>query len=117
MKNYFALSLLAATLLGSGCVVSSSSTETHTGTPVSDATFAQIKPGVTSTAWVQATLGAPSSKTTLDNGHELWRYDYTSRTQKNGAVIVLLASQHTSETTQTSFVEFKDGVVVNAWRN
>jgi outer membrane protein assembly factor BamE (lipoprotein component of BamABCDE complex) len=116
-RNILTAALLTLAFATTGCVVSSSSTETHTGTQVSDATFSQIKSGVTTNAWVQATLGAPTSKTNLDNGHELWRYDYTSRTVKRGAVIVLLASDHTTETTQTAFVEFKDGVVVNAWRS
>jgi outer membrane protein assembly factor BamE (lipoprotein component of BamABCDE complex) len=108
---------LAAVLPLAGCLVAGHSSQTITGNYVSPAAFSQIKPGVTTSAWVQGVLGPPNSQTTLDNGHQLWRYLANVRTQSSGAVFVLMAGDSTTDKPQTTLIEFKDGVVVNIWRD
>ncbi len=115
--------LLAALSLGAvlpmvcmnGCLVSSSSNVTHTGTNVGDSTWAQVVPGK-SMSWVAAVLGEPTSKQKLDDGSEIWKWTYTERTDNSGAVFLIFGGSSSHENSHTAFVEFKDGVVTNHWR-
>ncbi len=99
----------------SGCLISSNSTETRSGNYVAESTFSKIEPGKTTAGWVKATLGDPSSKSTVDD-HEVWKYTYTTRTDNSGAVFLIFGGHNSSETTGTAFVEIKDGIVTNKWR-
>lgn len=98
-----------------GCLISSHSEERRSGTFVAENTFNQIKPGETTTGWVQATLGEPSSKSSAE-GRTIWKYAYTERRDSSGAVFLIFGSSKTTETEHAAYVEFKDGVVVNKWR-
>lgn len=113
----------AAVVLGAGCLVSGGclighgSSDTVSGTYVGRETLAQIKPGETREDFVAATLGQPSAKTTLNDGAELWKYNY-SRTRKSGGyVFVVLSAGSKEQTVATTFVELKDGVVRKAWQD
>jgi len=99
-----------------GCLISSHSQESRTGTYVSENTFDQIKPGETTAGWVLATLGEPSSKSSAE-GRVIWKYAYTERRDSGGAIFLIFGSSKTTETEHTAFVELKDGVVVNKWRS
>jgi outer membrane protein assembly factor BamE (lipoprotein component of BamABCDE complex) len=98
-----------------GCLFSAHSDTTYTGTNVSQSTFAQIKPGSTTIGWVHATLGEPNSKT-KDGDDEVWKYTYTEHTDSSGAVFLIFGGSSSSEKTNTVFIEFKNGVVINKWR-
>jgi outer membrane protein assembly factor BamE (lipoprotein component of BamABCDE complex) len=98
-----------------GCLVTGSSESKRSGNYVAESTFSQIKPGVTTVGWVQATLGEPTSKSTAD-GDEIWKYAYTERTDNSGAVFLIFGGSNSQETTGTAYVEFRNGVVVNKWR-
>jgi outer membrane protein assembly factor BamE (lipoprotein component of BamABCDE complex) len=102
-------------LLSAGCLVTQNSETTHNGTRISSETFAQIKPGTTTVGWVEATLGAPTSKT-HDGDDEIWKYIYREHTDSDGAVFLIFGGSNSSDRTETAFVEFKDGVVTNKWR-
>jgi outer membrane protein assembly factor BamE (lipoprotein component of BamABCDE complex) len=105
-----------AGLLGvAGCLVTSSSQTTHNGTRVAPDTFAQIKPRSTTAGWVQATLGQPTSMTTVEND-QVWKYVYSEHTDSSGAIFLIFGGSSSSDKSETSFIEFKDGVVINKWR-
>jgi hypothetical protein len=96
-------------------LISAGSNTTHTGTSVAPSTFEQIKVNSTTIGWVHATLGEPSNKTN-DGGDEVWKYTYTERTDTSGAVFLVFGGSSTTEKTNTVFIEFKNGIVINKWR-
>ena len=100
----------------SGCLVSSNSHTSEHGTQVPESTFEQITPGQTTKAWVESTLGEPSSKTN-DGNAEVWRYSYTQRTDSSGAVFLLFGGSNSSEKTSNAYVQFENGIVTKKWRD
>ncbi len=115
-QNPFRLCLCFLLLALGGCLVSSNSTSSRSGTYVSDSAWRRIEPGETSAAWLAATLGEPSDKKTLDDGTEVWKYQYTEHKQNNGHVFLLFEGSSNKEKTAAAIVELKDGVVVRKWR-
>lgn len=109
--------LAASTLFMSGCLFSGSSKTVQSGTYVGHATFAQIEPGVTDQEFVLAVLGPPSSRATLHDGAELWKWEHTSRRSSSGSVLFLMASNSHRETRNVTFVLLRDGIVERAWQD
>lgn len=104
-------------LVAPGCLISSRSNESFTGTKVSEATFGQIQPGVTNKQWVEATLGQPTKKSTLDDGGEVWKWSYAKVKQSSGAILFIFGGSSTTTTGGAAYIEFgPDGVVRKAWR-
>ena len=100
---------------GGGCLFGSDSTVRRTGVDVPQATFEQIAPGTTTTAWVAATLGEPTARH-RDGRDQVWTYAYTEHVDSSGYVFLIFGGSNTTETTRRAFVEFQDGVVVRKWR-
>ncbi|CAN5529368.1 hypothetical protein BH10PLA1_BH10PLA1_04520 [soil metagenome] len=117
MIRRFCVAVLLATVIATagGCLVTGGTDSTRTGNYVSQDLFTSIEPGKTTMAWVQATLGDPTSRTTAD-GNVVWKYTYTERTDSGGAVFLIFGSHSTTETVHNAFIEFKDGVVTRKWR-
>jgi hypothetical protein len=121
--SFYGVMFLAAL---SGCLISGNTTQTTSGTKVAPSTFAQIQVGKTTAGWVAATLGEPTSKTTVTlgdptsksnaGGDEVWKYTYTQKTDNSGAVFLIFGGHNSSETTSTAFIEIRDGVVINKWQ-
>ena len=107
--------LLTSIALLTGCLVTHSDETTHKGVAVAPDTFAQIKPGSTTLGWVESTLGNPSSKT-KNEFTEVWKYVYTEHSDSSGAIFLIFGGSRSNEKTETTFIEFKDGVVTNKWR-
>ena len=107
--------LLTALAAMTGCLVTASSQTTHNGKQVSQETFAQVKPGTTTIGWVEATLGSPTSKSKIGDD-EVWKYVYTEHTDSSGAIFLIFGGSGSSEKSETAFIEFKDGIVINKWR-
>ncbi len=99
-----------------GCLIGSSNTEASTGKEVSQATFNKIEPGVTTKKWVEATLGEPTSSSTLDDGTEVWKWSYANVKSSRGTVLFLFGGSSTKTTSGSAYVEMKDGLVTRAWR-
>jgi outer membrane protein assembly factor BamE (lipoprotein component of BamABCDE complex) len=108
--------LLCLFTLSTGCLVMSNSDERRTGKYVSQSIFEQIKPGTTTAAWILATLGEPSTKTKA-NDSEVWKWEYTETKESGGAVFLIFGGHSTKQSKGTAYVEIKDGVVSNAWRD
>ena len=111
----FVAASLACTTLG-GCLIGSSTHTDTSGHLIGNDTLAQIQPGK-DTAYVLALIGDPTDKTLLDGGTEIWKWRYTERKNSSGTVIFLLSADNKTETTKITYVEFKDGIVVKAWRD
>lgn len=110
-----ALPILLLGMLG-GCLVSSSSKQHITGNYVPQETFDRIKPGATD-AWVKATLGEPSSRESVDQHGQVWKYNYTEQKDSSGAIFLLFGGSDQKEIQHTAYIEFKDGVVASKWRS
>lgn len=100
----------------SGCLIHSSSRSSYSGTFVSDTTMRQITPGTTSD-FVLATLGPPTSRSTLDDGSEIWRWQWRQSRASDGRVFLLINANSQTDRTATAFVHMQDNVVVKAWRD
>ena len=99
-----------------GCLVGSNTTQSQSGKYVSDRTWRQIEEGETSVAWVEATLGEPSERRKMDNGSEIWKWNYTEHKNSSGHIFLLFDGSSSKEKQGAAIVEFKDGVVVKKWR-
>ncbi|HMN40786.1 MAG TPA: hypothetical protein PKE29_08050 [Phycisphaerales bacterium] len=116
MRATVAAAMLGIAAFGSGCLISQHSNERYTGTYVSEPTFSQIQTGVTTRAWILGTLGEPTTKTTLENGEELWKWQYAKVKQSSGAVLFIFGGSSTSTEGGSAYVQMRDGVVTKAWR-
>ena len=114
-RRIAALLLVAAA--GCGPVVSSDSSYTRTGEYVGRSSYAQIRPGKSSDDFVAATLGEPTSKTTLDDGSEIWQWTGTERKSGSGSVLFVYSGTNEKEIDTRTFVKVKDGVVTKKWRD
>ncbi len=106
---------LASVLLG-GCLISSHSNESFTGTQVSEETFSRIEPGVTTKQWVLGTLGEPTVNTPLEDGAELWKWTYSKCKTSNGSIFLIFGGSSVSTTAGAAYVQMKDGIVTKCWR-
>ena len=106
--------VLAAT---SACtVISSNSTTHHSGVSVSDETLAQLETGKTTKGWVVATLGPPTSATSVNEKTEILKYT-SIRTRKSSSGFILVISAHNeNEEKETVFLEFQDGILQRYWK-
>jgi outer membrane protein assembly factor BamE (lipoprotein component of BamABCDE complex) len=107
---------LLSVLLLAGCLVSSTNHQSVSGNFVPENTFDRIKPGETSSSWVQATLGDPSTKEKADDT-DVWKYSYTEVKEGSGAIFLIFGGSDKKERQRTAYVEFKDGIVKSKWRS
>jgi outer membrane protein assembly factor BamE (lipoprotein component of BamABCDE complex) len=110
---FLCLLLLTA---ASGCLVSSTSHQKVSGNYVPENTFDRIKPGQTTSSWVKATLGEPTTKEQADDT-EVWKYSYTEVKEGSGAIFLIFGGTDKKELQRTAYVEFKDGIVKTKWRS
>src|SRR5688572_23218848 len=108
---------VACLVLLAGCLVSSTSHQTVSGNYVPENTFDRIKPGETTSSWVKATLGEPSTKEKADDATEVWKYSYTEIKEGSGAIFLIFGGSDKKELQRSAYVEFKDGVVKSKWRS
>lgn len=99
----------------SGCLASGSSSTTVSGRYVGPETMRQIEPGVTTREWVQATLGEPTSRATLADGTEIWKWEHRSVSKSSGSVLLIASGSNRHEQVGAAFVEMKNGVVTRSW--
>jgi outer membrane protein assembly factor BamE (lipoprotein component of BamABCDE complex) len=108
---------VACLLLTTGCLVSSTSHQKVSGNYVPENTFDRIKPGETTSLWVKATLGEPSTKETAGDSVEVWKYSYTEVKEGSGAIFLIFGGSDKKELQRSAYVEFKDGIVKSKWRS
>ena len=112
------LPIICFLLLGGGCLVSSTNHEKVSGNYVPESAFDRIKPGeTTSSSWVKATLGEPSTKEKVDDANEVWKYSYTEMKEGSGAIFLIFGGTDKKERQRSAYVEFKDGIGKSKWRS
>ena len=111
--------LAAATLTTlQGCLVTSGTTTRLEGQFVGSGTFNQIEPKVTTDKWLLATMGEPTSRTTIDDdGTQLWAWRYSRRVASRGGVFLIARTASDKQSQGGVFVELKDGIVQKTWRD
>ena len=112
-----ALLPLVGVFLLTGCLVSSTSHQKVSGNYIPENTFDRIKPGETTSSWVKATLGEPSTKEKADDVTEVWKYSYTEVKEGTGAIFLIFGGSDKKELQRSAYVEFKDGIVLSKWRS
>jgi len=116
LRGTFTVAVMTSLLGLAGCLVGSDSHTTQSGKYVSDRTWRQIDEGATSAAWVEATLGEPSERKRMDDGTEIWRWNYTEHKSSSGHIFLLFDGSSSKERQSAAIIELKDGVVVKKWR-
>jgi outer membrane protein assembly factor BamE (lipoprotein component of BamABCDE complex) len=107
--------LLSLSVGLTGCIYGSSRS-TESGVLVGSRTFERIVPGETTVDWVRATLGEPSRRSTYADGKELWVYTYSRHEESSGSFLIIIGGKDESEEHESTFIEFADGVVSEAWQ-
>jgi outer membrane protein assembly factor BamE (lipoprotein component of BamABCDE complex) len=117
MLNRRAFIVLTLFLPLAGCLVTSDSKVSRSGNYIPESTFDRIEPGKTTAAWVKATLGDPTSKSSLTGENaEVWKWNYTEKKTGSGTLLFVFAGHSEDEKAHAAYVEFKDGVVTKKWR-
>lgn len=112
-----ALASLAALAALPGCLINSNNATAYTGNYVDNASLAQIAVRETTPPQAEAVLGPPTSKDTLDDGSEHWKWSYTKTTAGHGSLFLVLNANDTHRVEQTVNILFKDGVAIRKWRD
>lgn len=101
-----------------GCsIISSDNHVSYTGNYVPSDSFSRVKPGESTASFVEATLGEPTSKTDLEDGSSIWRWDYVVRRSGEGSVLLVFDGESSSEKKHSSYVQFENGVAAKKWRS
>ncbi|RNC81293.1 MAG: hypothetical protein ED559_05735 [Phycisphaera sp.] len=111
-----AAALTAAMLLPAAGCISGSSHSTLSGNYIGSGTFKRIKIGETTESWVLAALGQPTRRSQVEGG-ELWAYEYERTERSKGSVLLIVGGSSSEETAGGTYVEIKDGIVTDAWRD
>ncbi len=115
---------LVGLLLGAGMavlplsctIISGSSDISYSGNYVGEETFSRVIPGK-SKEFVEALLGAPTSRAEAGEGIEIWKWAYTERKSSSGGLILIFSGSSRAETRHNLFVKFQDGKVAETWRD
>ena len=107
---------LASTLLPACFVIHADSHVHSTGKVVSAQTLSRIEPG-RDREFVLALIGEPSTKTALQGGVEIWKWEYREQRTRSSGLLLVVDADETTERRGTTYVEFRDGVVVKAWQD
>jgi hypothetical protein len=113
----FDLTLAVCIFCLTGCLITSSKQVKETGTPVSSNTLRQVEPGVTTTDWLLATLGPPTSRNPVDDraNTEILAYSHEVVRTSRGKVFLLFSGSSNTVDSQRTFFEVTDGVVTRFW--
>lgn len=99
----------------SGCLYKNYTTTEEKGKKINDSTLQQLEPENTTKEWAISTLGTPSSRDNLNNGDEIFRYEYSKKVDEKIRVFLLFHSNKEDITSQTVCLEFKDDLLTKYW--
>lgn len=108
--------LLLSLVAGMTGCIHGSSRSSESGVLVGPRTFERIVPGQTTQDWVRATLGEPNRRSSYADGKELWVYTYSRHEESRGSFLLIIGGRDESEEHESTFIEFADGVVSEAWQ-
>lgn len=88
----------------------------YEGSYISDELFERIEPGKTTEDWVIALLGEPTSRFTLDDGSEVWKWVYREQGY-NTSILKLTGDEESPTLPQVlTFVRMDGNTVIEKWR-
>jgi len=101
-----------------GCLITSSNDVSESGVRVSENTLANVEPGHTTGDWLIATLGEPSSRSTVADRPEMeiWRYEHVRTERSAGAVFLIFGGASSRTESSRVFFELENGVVRRTWQ-
>lgn len=99
----------------SGCMVMNESNDRADGQRIQADTLRQFEPGTTTKAWTLAVLGKPTQTESLEDGTEILKYVYTRNKEEETVVFILFAGSTNRREHQTTYFEFKEGILVRFW--
>lgn len=108
---FLAVFIMAA----SGCLIISGKTVHESGVKITDSTLRQIRIGETTEAWILATLGEPTTRTEVEDGTVMLRYDHCITRAEGGAVFLIFAGGSETRTRSSTYFEIRDGIVTRVW--
>lgn len=90
----------------------------YEGTYISDELVDRIKVDKTTEDWILAVLGEPTAKADLRDGTVIWRWTYRPTVQES-AIVEVFGSKDDKDpklATSTTFVQFRNGIVIDKWK-
>jgi len=94
---------------------------TYTGVFVSESLLERVHIDSTTSDWLLAVFGEPTSRAALDDGTEIWKWAYLPLSQQGSFVTILSTGGGGKEEptiqTATTFIQLRDGVVIDKWRD
>lgn len=115
-RNLFRNLMIASLLfIASGCLLTSSNTTSVSGVKVGAATLRQVEIGKTTENWLVATLGPPTTRTTVRGDLEILGYNHEVEKKSRGSVFLLFSGRSQKVDKSTTFFELNEGVVTRYW--
>jgi hypothetical protein len=111
-RNVIVASLL---FVASGCLLTSSNKVNESGVKVGAATLRQVEPGKTTEGWLLATLGPPTTRTTVRGDLQILGYNHEIEKKSHGSVFLLFSGKSHKVDKSTTFFELDRGVVTRYW--
>ncbi len=107
----------AALASSSGCLIVSGSSSYETGVRVTQATLAQVEVGTTTTSWLLATIGEPTSRRKVEGKEnvEILVYNHRLHESSGGAVFLIFAGGKEHTTKSVAYFEVTEGIVTRHW--
>jgi hypothetical protein len=120
MQMHYLGGVLGAAFIAfsTGCLVMSGKSIDESGVRVTASTLGQVEPGRTTGAWLIATLGEPTARSSVAGlpGLEILRYDFERRTSEGGTVFLIFAGGKETSACDRTYFEVTDGVVTRYWK-
>jgi len=107
--------ILLICFVTSGCIVSTENTSQERGKKLKNSSLRKLEPGVTTKDWTVSVLGTPTSRSKLDNGTEVLKYEYSKTVNHELVIFLLLGSESEKTTRESVCLEFKDDILTRYW--
>jgi hypothetical protein len=116
-RTITALVLAIFMLSATGCLVMAGSEIEESGTQITHETLTKLEPGVTTEAWLVATLGEPTRRTVVEGQEHIHvlRYDHVVTKHEGGAVFLIFAGGSSKTKVTRTYIETIDGLVSRYW--
>ena len=107
--------ILLICFVTSGCIVSTENKSQERGKKLKNSSLRKLEPGVTTKDWTVSVLGTPTSRSKVDNGTEVLKYEYSKTVNHELVIFLLLASDSEKTTSESVCLEFKDDILTRYW--
>ena len=101
--------------VASGCIVSTENISEERGKKPKTSSVRRLEPGVTTKDWALSVLGNPTSRSKLDDGTEVLKYEYSKTVNHELDIFLLFGSESEKTTCESVCLEFKDDILTRYW--